>query len=69
VLAAGTKSGYAFTFTSAAGAGSALLTTYTVKADPVTPGTTGQRHFFTDQTGVIRADTAAAATATSTPIG
>jgi hypothetical protein len=29
-------------------------TTYLVQAAPATPGTTGQRFFFTDQTGVIR---------------
>ena len=27
---------------------------YSVKADPITPGSTGIRHFFTDQTGIIR---------------
>jgi type II secretory pathway pseudopilin PulG len=27
---------------------------YEVSADPVTPGTTGQRSFYTDQTGIIR---------------
>ena len=67
VLAAGTKSGYIFTY--AAGAAVAgVIPTYTINADPVTPGTTGQRHFFTDQTGVVRADPAAAATVASTPI-
>ena len=67
VLAAGTKSGYIFTY--AAGAAVAgVIPTYTINADPVTPGTTGQRHFFTDQSGVVRADPAAAATVASTPI-
>ena len=67
VLAAGTKSGYIFTY--AAGAAVAgVIPTYTVNADPVTAGTTGQRHFFTDQSGVVRADPAAAATVASTPI-
>ena len=44
------KSGYYFTFAPGAVAG----TGYTVQAPPSTPGTTGQRFFFTDQTGVIR---------------
>ncbi len=52
VLAAGTKSGYAFTYAPAASGG--LNTTYTDQALPVTYQTTGQRSFFTDQTGVIR---------------
>jgi hypothetical protein len=67
VLAAGTKSGYTFTYTAgAAVAGS--VPTYSVNGDPVTPGTTGQRFFFTDQSGVVRADPAAKATIASTPI-
>ncbi|MBI1749892.1 MAG: prepilin-type N-terminal cleavage/methylation domain-containing protein [Acidobacteria bacterium] len=66
-FAAGTKSGYTFTYTpSAAIAG--IIYNYTLNADPVTVGTTGQRHFFTDQTGVIRANTAAKAAATDPAI-
>jgi prepilin-type N-terminal cleavage/methylation domain-containing protein len=61
VLATGTKSGYTF---SMSGNG----TLYTVNADPVS-ASTGQRHFFTDQSLVIRADTSTTATAASTPIG
>ncbi len=68
VLASGTKSGYVFTYAGVAGAGG-LTQTYTVIANPQVQGTTGQRFFFTDQTGVIRADTAQQATAASTPIG
>ena len=41
---------------------------YTITANPVTLGTTGQRGFFTNQTGVIRADATTAATASSTPV-
>jgi prepilin-type N-terminal cleavage/methylation domain-containing protein len=67
VLSAGTKSGYVFTYAPVAAGG--LNQTYTVLADPQVPGTTGQRHFFTDQTGVIRTDPVQTATATSTPIG
>jgi type IV pilus assembly protein PilA len=51
VLAGGTKSGYVFT--SAAGT-AAPNTSYTTTAVPVTVGTTGQRSFFSDQSGVIR---------------
>ncbi len=63
VLASGTKSGYAFTF--AAGTGNL---SYSITAAPSTPGVTGQRYFFTDQSGVIRANTAGAADSSSTPI-
>ena len=63
VLSAGVKSGYTFTYTSAA-----PYTVYTLTAVPTTPGVTGQRYFFTSDTGVIRADTSTAATSSSTPI-
>ena len=63
VLAVGTKSGYVFSFT----AGAANLS-YQINADPVSPGVTGRRHFFTDESNVIRANVAAAAANTDTPI-
>jgi type IV pilus assembly protein PilA len=53
VLAAGKKSGYTFTYTATAG-GDGLNDTYTQHAIPATIGTTGQRGFYSDQTGVIR---------------
>ena len=52
VLATGVKSGYTFTYTPVAANG--LNTTYTTVAVPLTVGTTGQRAFFSNQTGVIR---------------
>jgi type IV pilus assembly protein PilA len=68
VLASGTKSGYVFSYSAATSDANSNWVSYTLNADPVSPGTTGQRHFFTDQSGVIRANSAAAATAASTPI-
>jgi type IV pilus assembly protein PilA len=53
VLATGTKSGYTFTW---AGDGNTPSVGYTVKGTPVTVGTTGQRQFCSDQSGVIRYD-------------
>jgi type IV pilus assembly protein PilA len=65
VLAAGTKSGYVFAYTAAT-----PFQTYTITATPITVGQTGQRMFFTDQSGVIRANvTGSGATVASTPIG
>jgi prepilin-type N-terminal cleavage/methylation domain-containing protein len=60
VLATGSKSGYNFTYIPLTVGGS--VTTYTVNGDPVSSAV-GQRHFFTDQSLVIRASTAASATA------
>lgn len=69
VLTAGTKSGYAFAYAGGAVVGGSI-DTYTITATPTTVGTTGQRMFFTDQTGVIRFNaTGAGATAASAPIG
>jgi type IV pilus assembly protein PilA len=67
VLAAGNKSGYGFTYAPGA-AVNGVVYTYTTNADPNTRGTTGQRSFFSDQTGVIRYNQAAAATVASAPL-
>jgi len=68
VLAAGTKSGYVFTFTAGAAVGG-TINTYTITAVPANIGTTGQRQFFTNESGVIRANPTGAADVNSTPIG
>ncbi len=56
VLAGGTKSGYTFTYATAGGAGTASnpYVGYTVVGLPVSTGQSGQRGFFSDQSGVIR---------------
>ena len=64
VLASGTKSGYVFTVVAAGGT---PATTYDVHGDPQN-SQTGQRHFFSDQSGVIRFNVSAAATATDSPL-
>jgi type IV pilus assembly protein PilA len=68
-LASGTKGGYAFTYTAGASAVSGNVLSYSVQANPINPAATGQRRFFTDQSGVIRANTAGAADVSSTPVG
>jgi type IV pilus assembly protein PilA len=47
------KSGYFFTYNVAPPIGG-IYTAYTVTATPANPGATGQRYFYTDQTGVLR---------------
>lgn len=67
VLASGVKSGYTFTYVS--GAPSAgQVRTYTINANPTTVNRTGQRYFFTDQTGVLRQNLRGVATSSSPPI-
>jgi hypothetical protein len=52
-LSAGSKSGYLFTAAGAATGGSLVNNTYTVTAVPQGIGSTGNRGFYSDQSGVI----------------
>src|ERR1700722_8259829 len=62
------KSGYTFTYTPGS-ATAGVISQYSITAQPQS-ALTGQRYFFTDQSGVIRQTTnGSAATATSSPIG
>jgi len=61
VLGAGVKAGYTFSVTGTS-------TTFISTASPTTPGSSGTRYFFTDESGVLRYSTTAAATAASTPL-
>jgi type IV pilus assembly protein PilA len=75
-LTTGIKTGYSFTIADGTGdtpnaaptSGCVGWNLYTIIAQPVTPGTTGQRHFYTDETGVIRYNTTGAASASSPPL-
>ena len=66
VLAGGTKSGYGFNLKQV-GSGTPS-TGYSVVSAPVNPGTSGQRGFYTDQSGVIRGDSSGTADSTSSPL-
>jgi type IV pilus assembly protein PilA len=68
VLVTGTKTGYNFVYVPGAPDASGFTGTYTVNANPVVPGQTGVRYFFTDQTGVITFAVGAPAAATDVPI-
>ncbi|MGB6430179.1 MAG: prepilin-type N-terminal cleavage/methylation domain-containing protein [Candidatus Acidiferrales bacterium] len=68
VLQTGTKTGYTFSFSSGAADSAGNIDNYIINASPINPGVTGLRYFYTDQTGVIRADPNTAATFASTPI-
>ena len=59
------KSGFFFTYTDTTGTPSII---YTLAADPAVRGQTGQRSFFSDQSGVIRFNATQAASATDKPI-
>jgi type IV pilus assembly protein PilA len=60
--AATAKSGYVLTYPAPGASG------YTINNDAAQQGTTGTRHFFTNQTLVITQNSSASATATDSPI-
>jgi type IV pilus assembly protein PilA len=66
VLAAGTKSGYKFTYAQNGALTPALG--FTVNADPQVPHLTGERSFFSDESNVIRYNTGAPANSASPPL-
>ncbi len=66
-LAQGTKGGYVFIYTPSISMGN-LAIMYTIQANPITPGETGGRYFYMDQTGVIRVNASRPATKTDPPI-
>jgi prepilin-type N-terminal cleavage/methylation domain-containing protein len=59
------KSGYYFTY---APTGGGPNTGFNLNGQPATPGQTGSRYFFTDQSGVIRFNPSASATSTDNPL-
>ena len=68
VLSTGVKSGYIYTYTSSSVDAAGNYQSFSVTADPVAPGTTGDRHFFTDQTNVIRMNLTTTASLSDSPI-
>ena len=67
VLGAGVKSGYAFSLTGGTVQNN-VNPSYSVTADPTVPNSTGIRHFFSDQSNVIRFNLSAQATSTDAPL-
>jgi type IV pilus assembly protein PilA len=67
VLGAGIKSGYAFTLTGGTVTNN-VNPTYKITADPTVAGQTGTRHFYSDQSGVIRFNLTAQASSSDAPL-
>ena len=61
------KNGYRFSYSVEPDAGG-HVTKYVLAADPETPGTSGVRHFFTDESGVIRYSLEGGADVNSSPL-
>jgi type IV pilus assembly protein PilA len=68
ILAAGTKSGYTFLYTPGPPV-NGIIDSFQINANPITPGYTGNRYFFTDDSGVIRQNLGSQASVSDTPIG
>jgi len=54
VLASGIRNGYSFVYTPIDSSGSGKPSAFTINANPLSPGQTGERYFYADQTNVIR---------------
>jgi type IV pilus assembly protein PilA len=67
-LATGVKSGYKFTLTVVSTDPAGNVVSYAITAVPVTPGSTGQKAFYTDQSGTIRVSPSGTADSSSPPI-
>jgi type IV pilus assembly protein PilA len=66
VLVSGTKSGYTFSYTADTSTTPSLH--YTVNANPVASGTSGQRNFYSSDLNVTRFNGSATATSTDAPL-
>jgi type IV pilus assembly protein PilA len=67
-LAGGLKSGYLFTYVPLTSDSQGHVLTYSLNADPQVAGGSGQKHFYTDQTCVIRMNLTTAAGPTDLPL-
>jgi len=67
-LASGTKSGYVFEYKPVDTDGDGRIEGYQVRANPIKPGKSGLRFYFTDDSGLIRFSSDGVASADSPPI-
>jgi len=67
-LASGTKNGYSFTYVTGRVDEKGKIISYALYAEPVTPGKTGNRFFYTDESGVVRVESSGRAGPASPPI-
>jgi len=63
-----TRSGYRFVYSAGATNESGQVTNFAISAEPLSVGSSGQRFFFVDESGVIRSSIGEAADADSAPL-
>jgi type IV pilus assembly protein PilA len=68
VLAGGAKSGYSFTYAPLNPDAATHYQSFSLNANPLNPGHSGRRYFFTDQTAVIRVNNTGPASGTDPSI-
>ena len=68
VLASGIRNGYSFVYVAIDNGGTGKPDAFTVNANPVSPGQTGEKYFYVDQTNVIRYKFGGPADANSSPV-
>jgi type IV pilus assembly protein PilA len=68
VLSSGNKSGYMFTYAATSTDNNGDVLTYSANADPTLVGTTGDTHFYVDQTSIIRSNQTQPAGPNDTPV-
>ena len=68
VLASGIRNGYSFVYVAIDNTGTGKPDAFTVNANPVSPGQTGEKYFYVDQTNVIRYKFGGPADASSSPV-
>lgn len=69
MVASGNKSGYAFVYNAGSLDSQGHYQSYTVNANPIDSGITGDIHYYTDESNVIRANATTAASLSDSPIG
>jgi len=62
------RSGYVFHYEPGTPDATGKVMSFTITADPITENTTGRRHFFLDESGVIRMESGRAASVESKPL-
>jgi prepilin-type N-terminal cleavage/methylation domain-containing protein len=68
ILASGTKSGYSFTYVPLNVDAAGHFQSYTLNGNPMNPGYSGRKYFYTDQTAIMRFNLLGAATGADPPI-
>jgi prepilin-type N-terminal cleavage/methylation domain-containing protein len=68
VLSSAAKSGYGYSYVVTGTDANGQVVSYSINADPLNVGVTGERHFYTDETDIIRFSTSAPAVSTDSPV-